>query len=216
VLKDSELRLVWLASDGLGYPFGPFFKLLIGTGQRREEVAGLSWKELHRDAAEWHLPAGRAKNGIGSVVPLSASMVSELDAIALGDKWPRRGLVFTTTGQTAVSGYSRAKTRLDKKVLELARQEADEPEQVEVEGWRVHDLRRTLATGMQRLGVRFEVTESILNHISGSKSGVAGVYQRHDWRDEKRDALNAWGAHVKRTVEGSNETNVVTLAAQRA
>jgi hypothetical protein len=69
---------------------------------------------------------------------------------------------------------------------------------------------------MQRLGVRFEVTESILNHISGSKSGVAGVYQRHDWRDEKRDALNAWGAHVKRTVEGSNETNVVTLAAQRA
>ncbi len=216
VLQDAELRLVWLASEKLGYPFGPLFRLLIGTGQRREEVAGLNWKELHRNSAEWHLPAATAKNGTGSVVPLSALMLAELDRIGGGDKWPHRGLVFTTTGETSVSGYSRAKTRLDKQILDLARDEAGDPEQVEIEPWRVHDLRRTLATGMQRLGVRFEVTEAVLNHISGSKAGVAGVYQRHDWRDEKRDALAAWATHIERVVAGVDNSNVVALADRRA
>ncbi|MEJ7777430.1 MAG: site-specific integrase [Sphingomicrobium sp.] len=220
VLRDAELRLAWLAAERLGYPFGPLYRLLIGTGQRREEVSGLSWRELHRDSAEWHLPAARSKNGIASVIPLSAPVIAELDRIAEGDKWPRRGLVFTTTGETPVSGYSRGKSRLDKQMLKIAREEAEEakedPDQVEIEPWRVHDLRRTLATGMQRLGVRFEVTEAILNHVSGSKSGVAGVYQRHDWREEKRDALNAWAAHVQRIVSGTDKTNVIALAGRRA
>jgi hypothetical protein len=105
-------------------------------------------------------------------------------------------------------------------MLALVRQEAEQanedPDHIEIEPWRVHDLRRTLATGMQRLGVRFEVTEAVLNHVSGSKSGVAGVYQRHDWRDEKRDALNAWAAHVERIVKGSNGTNIIALAERRA
>lgn len=220
VLKDWELRLAWLAADKLGYPFAGLYRLLIGTGQRREEVAGLDWKELNRDAAEWHLPAKRAKNGIASVVPLSVLMIGVLDSIAEAEKWPRKGLVFTTTGETPVSGYSRAKSRLDKKMLKIARSDAEEakedPDNIEIESWRVHDLRRTLATGMQRLGVRFEVTEAILNHVSGSKSGVAGVYQRHDWRDEKRDALNAWAAHLKRIVECSDKTNVIQLTSARA
>lgn len=220
VLKDAELRLAWLAADNLGYPFGPLYRVLIGTGQRREEVSGLSWKELHRDSAEWHLPAARSKNGIASVIPLSGVVIGELDRVAGRDKWPRQGLVFTTTGETAVSGYSRGKTRLDTQMLKLAREEAkqanDNPQHVEIEPWRVHDLRRTLATGMQRLGVRFEVTEAVLNHVSGSKSGVAGVYQRHDWRDEKRAALDAWAAHVERLVMGSEDTNVVQLASSRA
>jgi len=220
VLKDWELRLAWLAADKLGYPFAALYRLLIGTGQRREEVAGLNWKELNRDTSEWHLPATRSKNGIASVIPLSDLMIAELDGIAKVEKWPRRGLVFTTTGETPVSGYSRGKARLDKQMLKIARDEAekagDDPEQVEIEPWRVHDLRRTLATGMQRLGVRFEVTEAILNHVSGSKSGVAGVYQRHDWRDEKRAALNAWAAHIGKLVRPSDETNVISLAEARA
>ena len=220
VLKDWELRLAWSAADKLGYPFAPLYRLLIGTGQRREEVAGLDWKELNRDAAEWHLPAIRAKNGIASVIPLSDLMIAELDGIAEGEKWPRRGLVFTTTGETPVSGYSRGKSRLDKQMLKIARAEAenagDDPAQVEIEPWRVHDLRRTFATGMQRLGVRFEVTEAILNHVSGSKSGVAGVYQRHDWRDEKRDALNAWANHIRHVVIGSDQANVVQIGTARA
>lgn len=220
VLKDAELRLAWLAADKIGYPFGPLYRLLMGTGQRREEVSGLDWKELNRAAVEWHLPASRSKNGIAGIVHLSSPMVAELDRIAGGDKWPRRGLVFTTTGESAVSGYSRGKARLDKQMLDLARKEAEQanedPAHVEIEPWRVHDLRRTLATGLQRLGIRFEVTEAILNHVSGSKSGVAGVYQRHDWRDEKRDALNAWAAHVERVIAGADNTNVVQLATVRA
>ena len=68
--------------------------------------------------------------------------------------------------------------------------------------WNVHDLRRTVATGLQRLGVRLEVTEAILNRISGSRGGIAGVYQRHDWAAEKRAALDAWAAHVDSVVEG--------------
>ncbi|MEI6537710.1 MAG: hypothetical protein WCN98_20365, partial [Verrucomicrobiaceae bacterium] len=82
--------------------------------------------------------------------------------------------------------------------------------------WRVHDLRRTLATGLQRLGVRFEVTEAVLNHISGSKGGVAGIYQRHDWKDEKRAALAAWASHVDRLLSGAPRSNVIQLAEVRA
>lgn len=215
-LKDWELRLAWLAAGGVGYPFGAIYRLLMLTGQRREEVGGLDWRELNRAAAEWHLPAARSKNGIASTIYLPDAAVAELDTIAGGDKWPRRGLVFTTTGETAVSGYSRGKARLDKAMLTLARQEAEGNEPVEIGPWRVHDLRRTLATGLQRLGVRFEVTEAFLNHVSGSKAGVAGVYQRHDWGVEKRMAAEAWAAHIAKLVTPSDATNVVSLASARA
>jgi integrase len=219
-LDDGELRLAWLAAGELGYPFGPLYRLLIGTGQRREEVAGLDWKELNRTTSEWNIPAARAKNGLATAVPLATIMTAELDKIAGGEKWPRKGFVLTTTGKSPVSGYSRAKTRLDAKMLLLAQSEAvaagDDPDQVELEPWRAHDLRRTFATGMQRLGVRFEVTEAILNHVSGARSGVAGVYQRHDWKREKRDALDAWARHVEQVVAGSDKTNVVSLADRRA
>ncbi len=105
-----------------------------------------------------------------------------------------------------MTGYSAAKQRLDRLTLEAARQhaaEATNDELVALEPWRFYDLRRTLATGLQRLGVRFEVTEAVSNHISGSRSGIAGVYQRHHWSDEKRAALNAWAAHVTESVEMS-------------
>jgi integrase len=196
-------------------PFGPLFRLLLITGQRREEVSGMSWSELDRKAAVWTLPADRAKNNKASVVHLSDLAVAELDALAKRakhkDGWPRRGLVFTTTGETSVSGHSRAKRKLDREVGDLAKKEKDCPP---IQPWRLHDLRRTLATGMQRLGVRSEVTEAILNHVSGSKSGVAGVYQRHEWGPEKR-TLNAWADHIKFTLAQTSATNVVQLTAAR-
>lgn len=146
-------------------------------------------------------------------VPLSSAAIALLNEIAAGQtpkacsvKWPRRGFVFTKTGAQPVTGYSAAKQRLDRLTLEAARQhaaEATNDELVALEPWRFHDLRRTLATGLQRLGVRFEVTEAVLNHISGSRSGIACVYQRHHWSDEKRAALNAWAAHVIESVEMS-------------
>lgn len=212
-LEDWEIVRVWRGTLALGYPFGPMVRLLLLNGSRREEVAALTWSELRRDEASWVLPSERAKNGHATTVFLSTLSVTEIDALAArqgkAEKWPRRGLVFTTTGKTCVSGYSRAKKRLDAEIVKLA---PDDP----MDPWRLHDLRRTLATGMQRLGVRFEVTEAILNHVSGSRSGVAGVYQRHDWASEKKAALQAWSDHVARLLSGENTTNVIPLAKVRA
>ncbi|MEO5706988.1 MAG: site-specific integrase [Alteraurantiacibacter sp.] len=210
VLEDWELALVWEGAGRIGKPFGPMVRLLILTGARREEVAGIGWAELREAEAVWHLPAERAKNGNALDLPLTALAVAELSALkGKGDKWPRRGLIFSTTGKTPVSGFSKAKRRLDATIAKLNGGQA-------LDHWTLHDLRRTLATGMQRLGIRFEVTEAILNHVSGSRSGVAGIYQRHDWGPEKRAALDAWAAHMQSILTASNKTNVVQLAERRA
>lgn len=217
VLSDAELKLVWQASEKLGYPFGPFVRMLIITGQRLEEVSALEWSELEKAASMWTLPADRAKNGTASMIPLTTLATKELDALAKRSKrkdgWPRTGFVFSTTGETSISGYSKAKLRLGKEIAALSK---DDEEIGTIAPWRFHDLRRTLATGMQRLGVRFEVTEAILNHVSGSKSGVAGVYQRHDWGPEKKAALQSWSDHVAGLLVKNDTTNVVALAERRA
>lgn len=215
VLSDAELALAWRAADALGYPFGPLVHLLILTGARRDEVAALDWSELNREAQSWTLPAARAKNTQVAENALSAAAIEILDNIAARggfvDAWPRSGFVFSTTGTSSVSGYSRAKRRLDATMAALAQGEGQLPP----EPWRLHDLRRTLATGLQKLGVRLEVTEAVLNHVSGSRSGIVGVYQRHNWKDEKRTALEAWAAHVHDLLSPIDETNVVRLAEGR-
>ncbi len=222
VLTDEELRLVWKAGDALNDPFPTFYRMLLLTGQRREEVAGLEWSELDRPAALWTLPASRAKNASVHLVPLPAQAVALLDKHAGKTDWPRSGLIFSTTGKTSISGFSKAKAALDAAMTVLLNKDRDEnDEPLVIAPWRVHDIRRTVATGLQRLGTRFEVTESVLNHLSGrSKSGVAAVYQRHDWIDEKRTALRAWAADVERAVAGKPRTsigdNVVALATARS
>jgi len=190
VLSDGELVQIWRACDELGYPFGSLFRLLMLTGQRREEVAALNWNELDREKRLWLLPSTRAKNKKSHLVPLSDLAIEVLDEAAASKDWPKSGLVFSTTGKTPPSGFSKAKRRLDE-CIQLA-------SNCSGEAWRLHDLRRTLATGLQRLGIRFEVTEAVLNHISGARSGIAGVYQRHDWAQEKRDALDAWAGSILR------------------
>lgn len=212
VLSDDELRLAWMAAGNIGYPFGPLYRLLMVTGQRREEVAGMPWAELDRKGARWSLPSARAKNGAASEIHLSGLAIAELDTLAKGDKWPRQGLVLTTNGKTSVSGFSRGKRRIDRAIADLLVVEADGSKPIALGSWRIHDFRRTFATGMQRLGIRFEVTEAVLNHVSGSRSGVAGVYQRHDWKPEKRAALDAWAAHIKSVVTVEDRTNVFALA----
>jgi len=194
VLTDEELTALWRSTKLLGAPFGPLCKLLILTGQRREEVAGLDWSELDRSDASWLIPGYRTKNRNAQHVPLSTTAVAVLDSMTSGDNWPRSGYIFSTTGKTPVSGFSKAKRRLD----ELMKEEL-----ASFEPWRAHDIRRTLATGLQRLGVRFEVTEAVLNHVSGSRSGVAGVYQRYDWAMEKRVALSSWASHLQNLIEPS-------------
>ncbi len=206
VLNDDELRRVYQASE-ISHPiWAAFFKLLVLTGQRRSEVAGIMWEELDRATATWTIPASRAKNAKAHLVPLAPAAVWLLDAQAGGNEWPQRGYILTTTGRTPVSGISKAKAALDAAISSEGRQ---------LDPWRLHDIRRTVATGLQRLGVRFEVTEAVLNHVSGSKGGVAGVYQRHDWADEKRTALEAWAGHVDRLMTGVEASNVVRLEGGR-
>jgi integrase len=205
VLADDELADLWRATHALAPPFGAFFRLLTLTAQRRSEVAGLRWEELNREAALWTLPAARAKNGKAHLVPLSAVVVAELDTLALAGqvkagepnpeatRWPTRGYVLTTTGRTPISGITKAKNALDKAA---AGTRGSEAEPTSLDGWRIHDLRRTAATGFQALGIRFEVAESVLNHKSGAKGGVSGIYMRFEWQDEKRSALEAWANRV--------------------
>ena len=192
VLSKEELAIVWQASHALRPVHRVFYRLLILTGQRREEVAGLQWSELDRSAALWTLPAERAKNGKLHLVPLSPMAVAQLDALA-GNKWPRSGPVLSLDGKRSIGGFSKLRKELDAAIVKTMAEMTDPPA---FRPWRVHDLRRTLATGLQRLGVRFETTEAILNHVSGSKAGVAGIYQRHDWAIEKREALKAWADDI--------------------
>jgi integrase len=193
VLTDDELAAIWRATDDAG-PFNGILRLLILTGQRREEVAGMTWAELSGDFSAWTIPASRAKNGTTHIVPLSAP-AQELLTLA-----PRLGELVFPGLRGPFNGFSKAKAALDAKSG--------------VTNWRLHDLRRTAATGLQRLGVRLEVTEQVLNHVSGSRAGIVGVYQRHDFANEKRAALEAWGSRVEAIVEGRiPESNVLKLHA---
>ena len=193
VLSDEEMKAVLCASEFMPHPFGPFVRLLLLTGQRRDEVAGLRWEELNKDLELWTLPKTRTKNSCEHKVPISHPVARELNDLAGGDDWPKRGYVLTTTGKTPISGFSKMKTRLDRFVEGLRDGDALAP-------WRLHDLRRSMATSFQRLGVRFEVTEAMLNHVSGAKSGVAGIYQRYDWAAEKRDAAELWAMHLRKVL----------------
>lgn len=206
VLDDVELTVVWHAANKLGYPFSSFVRLLILTGQRREEVAGMTWAEVKRADGRWTIPAQRSKNGIAHDVPLSAQVIEILGAISKQqgnkrDVWPSSGYIITASGDKPARGFSVAKTRLNRFCTQMIKQlELTEFDKGELPSWRFHDLRRTCATGLQRLGVRFEVTEAVLNHLSGTRSGIAGVYQRHTWSEEKHAALTAWSSHVTSAV----------------
>jgi integrase len=196
VLSDEEAAAVWRAAGKAPLPYGAIVHLLMLTGQRRDEVAGMTWAELSEDLATWTIPATRTKNGIPHLVPLSqpvSKILQVLRSDGPGDvqgahQRAKLALVFPGERGTPFSGWSKAKSALDAASG--------------VSGWWLHDLRRTLATGLQRLGVRLEVTEAVLNHLSGSRAGVVGIYQRHDWAKEKRSALDAWSAHLLAMAEG--------------
>lgn len=202
ILSDKELGLVWKGAESLDWPFGPFIHLLVLTGQRRDEVAGMRWSEIDFTNATWTIPGDRTKNGIAHVVPLSPEAVAIIKGLPrMKDGEADSPFVFSTTGKTAISGFSKAKASLDKAIAKLLKGENEEATENEEEtpsipDWRLHDLRRTMASGMARLGVPVHVVEKLLNHTSGTFSGIVGVYQRHDFGNEKREAAEAWGNHV--------------------
>jgi integrase len=176
VLSDDELVSVLRATDSIG-AFGPVVRLLVLTGMRREEATALRWSEI--DGNTITLEGSRTKTGAPHIVPLPPP------AKALLDSMPRivgSDFVFTTTGEKPISGWSQPKIKLDSVSG--------------VTGWRIHDLRRTVTTGMQKLGITLQTVEAVLGHTSGSRGGIVGVYQRHDFCNEKRTALEAWGKYV--------------------
>jgi integrase len=200
VLDTDELRLVWRAADDLGFPFGPILKLLILTGQRRSEVGGMEWRELDFDRAIWTIPAARSKNKRAHTLPLSPQAVEIIKGLP---RFSGSKFVFSP-GVTAPSGFSRAKTRADRLIANASCGEPISP-------WILHDIRRSVASGMAALGVNLPVIERCLNHVSGSFAGIVGVYQRHDFADEMRAAMERWGRHVA-SIASSETSNVVELA----
>jgi integrase len=223
VLSDAELAEIWTAAGNAAAPYGTIIRLLILTGQRRGEVAGMNWSEISDDLSSWTMPGERTKNGVAHMVPLSAPAhdlvgASLSDAAneakrAIADRRASAALTLPGTTGTPFEGWSKAKAALDKAILAArAKAAGADTKSRPLVPWSLHDLRRTVATGLQRLGVRLEVTEAVLNHISGSRGGIAGVYQRHDWANEKRAALDAWAAHVMAIAKQRNPAgNVIPL-----
>jgi integrase len=180
VLSDAELVKIWHAAGRVGGSYGAGVRLLMLTGARVAEIFEAKWSEIDGDALR--LPADRSKSKEGRTIWLSPPALEIVEALP---RFPRCDWLLTASGRNPFKAYGTSKIRLD---AELA---ADA-----LPPWRVHDLRRTVATGLQRLGVRLEVIEVVLGHVSGSRAGIVGVYQRHRFEDEAREALRRWGEHM--------------------
>jgi integrase len=206
VLSDEEVRAIWLAAAEIEFPFGPAVQLMILTGQRRSEVLEAEWREFDLERRLWSIPRERAKNDNGHAVPLAPITIELLRRLPKVGSPPR--LLFTTNGRTPFSGVSKAMERLS----------ARAGEHLEVDGelapWRLHDLRRTFATGCARLGIPLHVVEKCLNHTSGTFSGVVAVYQRHEFLAERQKAMDEWASHLVNLTHKSDYKIVFFKAGQ--
>jgi integrase len=179
-LSSKELAFIWKSVCQLSDPFGAYIKALILTGQRRNEVAGARWEEFDFDKGEWVIPGTRAKNGKAHLVHISGQLAEVLQGIGRIDDC---AYVFTTNGITPISGFSKIKAKLDKLT--------------KLPSWTLHDLRRTFATIMTGdLSIEPVVVDKILNHSSGAVTGIAAVYQRHAYLEQRKQALETWGKFV--------------------
>lgn len=180
-LSEDELKSLWRALPAEGFPFGSLVQLLVLTGQRRGEVTQMQWQQLDLKNRIWTIPEDVSKNGREHVLPLSdlaMEILQSLPKLNATYVFPSRG-----DQQATVSGFSRAKLRLETAVG--------------ANDWTLHDLRRTTTTFLARLGTAPHVIERVLNHVSGSFAGVAGVYNRHGYVEEMRAALQQWGEYVR-------------------
>jgi len=192
VLNDEELVAIINAAKQMGGAFGAIIRMLIVTAQRRNEVSEMTWSELDLDNNQWEIPSARTKNEKPHFVHLSEPAIAVISSAPnIGD------YVFTSSGKTPFSGFSKSKKRLD----ELSG----------VSDWRLHDIRRTVVSGMAQLGIQPHVADKILNHQSGTISGVAAVYQRHEFLEERKTALDAWGNYVQSLLDETDRDNVVNI-----
>jgi len=223
VLSDSELFLFWRATKKIPYPFGPLFRLLLLTGQRRAEIADARWDEVENDVLT--VPAARMKSKEDHSVPLTDAVLAILEK-APRFKDPKDDkvgvFVFTTThGKRPVSGFSKAKRRLDQEIertrhalMRLAKRQERELTVPKMKPFRLHDLRRTCRTGLSKLRTLPLVAELVVAH---KQQGVAAVYDTHRYDAEKREALVQWERHLLSVVEPKpGGANVVTLPVRGA
>ncbi|MEM1134015.1 MAG: tyrosine-type recombinase/integrase [Pseudomonadota bacterium] len=185
VMSYDELKRVIKACREEPFPFGPYVLILMATAQRRSEVANMRWSEINFGEQVWEIRAERSKNGKPHNVPLTPFAISILKALP---RFIDCDLVFTTTRTTPISGI----TKMHKRICENSGTSA----------WRLHDLRRTAATNMAKMKIPPHEIERVLNHVSGTISGVAAVYNRYGYEDEKRDALVKWGEFLERLERG--------------
>jgi integrase len=197
ILNDDELRAFWRAVSGLDYPYGPLFKMLALTGQRKSEVAKARWSEFNLTEKLWTIPAERMKADAAHVVPLTPDVIAILEMLPRFKKGDH--LFSTDFGHKPVNGFSKAKTRLDEGIAaELGRT---------IPPFVIHDIRRTMRTGLSALPVPDLIRELVIAH---TKPGLHRVYDQHAYVDEKRHALELWAARLRNIVEPP-PTNVVPL-----
>ena len=218
VLDDDELVAVWRATERLGGAYGAGIRLLICTGARLSEIFEARLSELQDGALR--LPAARSKSGEGRAIWLSASAQAIVGALPryAGCDW-----MLTASGRNPFKAYGTSKNRLDGEIARMraearlgrALKQGEAPSGEDaLRAWRVHDIRRSVATGLQRLGIRLEVIEAVLGHISGSRAGIVGTYQKHAFEVEAREALARWGEHLERLLD-PKPAKVVKLRAGR-
>jgi integrase len=194
VLSDDELRLIWAALGDDAH--SDILRLLALTAQRRDEIGSLKWGEIDFDRDVISLPASRTKNNRAHDVPLAPMAVAILRAR------PHLSDYVFTTGRDGFKGWANYKTKLDARIAGI-------------EPWRLHDLRRTAATRMAELGVLPHIIEACLNHVSGHKAGVAGIYNRATYEKEKRQALNLWAERLSAIVSGRS-SKIVAISKGKA
>jgi integrase len=187
-LSVDEIKNVWAAADKLGYPYGPLYKLLLVTGQRRGEVTGMKWSEITPDG--WKLPGERAKRGNGHLVPLSSLAREILDGVPEISEFVFRGRKDAPT-----QSWGKANNRLRKLCGPM-------------EPWRVHDLRRTFATQLRTIGVDRLVVSKLLNHAEG---GVTKIYDRYTADPEKAAAMERWANRLREIISGEEPTKLVQM-----
>lgn len=234
VLSDDELFAYWRAANRLGYPYGPLFKLLALTGQRDGMVARAQWREFHPELVRllrdrkpsatidwnavpdawkvWSVPGSKMKSGRPHLVPLGGEALDVLESLPhfkAGDF-----LFSTRSGRAPVNGFSKAKERLDRRMVRslraIARGRGATP--AALDPFVLHDLRRTLRTGLSALRVDYEVREAVIGHV---KKGLDRTYDQHDFLDEKREALTAWARRLRSIVDPTIG-NVVPFIRQRS
>jgi integrase len=212
VLDNDELRAFWRATARLGYPYGPLFRILALTGQRKSEVAEARWSEFDLTRKLWTIPAKRMKADAAHIVPLTDDVLAVLESL----RFKRGDHVFSTQfGAQPVNGFSKAKQRLDRQMLQswraLARARGEDRRKAEIEPFVIHDIRRTMRTGLSALPVPDLVRELVIAH---SKPGLHKVYDQFAYLDEKRAALTAWEARLRSIVAPPpTSDNVVRIPA---